>query len=140
MQDRRHSAVMFNWVSIFRTGFWVSKKSLQKWKVLAQKVQEQFIPNGSTSSPEDSKGNTSVNESAKKETTNSNTVDETKSSKSDESPEVVDMDVDGKPEMSGSDVGSAGIDEKELKFNQDLLCEHGKYNVLLFISTEPSEP
>jgi hypothetical protein len=114
---------------LFRTGFWVSKKSLQKWKVLAQNVQKQLSPNGS-SSPSDESTSTSrtPEESAKRTTTNSDTSDETKPTRGDESPEVVDMNTDGKRGTSGSEVGSVGIDDKEeLKFNEDLLCEHGKW-------------
>lgn len=41
------------------------------------------------------------------------------------------MDTDGKGRLSGSEVGSTGIDDKEkLKFNEDLLCEHG--NIFYF--------
>ncbi|CAB3992846.1 Ubiquitin carboxyl-terminal hydrolase 48, partial [Paramuricea clavata] len=114
-------------VSCEKTGFLVSKKSLQKWKVLAQNVQKQLSPNGS-SSPSDESTSTSrtPEESAKRTTTNSDTSDETKPTRGDESPEVVDMDTDGKRGTSGSEVGSVGIDDKEeLKFNEDLLCEHG---------------
>lgn len=96
---------------LFRTGFWVSKKSLPKWKVLAQKLQEQLSPSGN-SSPFD--------ESA--------SPDQVKPTRTDESPEVVDMDTECKRGMSGSEGGSVGIDDKDqIKFNEDLLCEHGKY-------------
>lgn len=96
---------------LFRTGFWVSKKSLPKWKVLAQKVQEQVSPSGNLSS---------FDESA--------SPDQVKPTRTDDSPEVVDMDTECKRGMSGSEGGSVGIDDKDqVKFNEDLLCEHGKY-------------
>ena len=109
-----------------KTGYWVSKKSLQKWKFLAHKVQEQLSPSGSSPPDESASNSRTPDEIAKIRTNNSDTADETTLTRGDESPEVVDMDTDGKKAMSGSDVGSVGIDDKDkLKFNEDLLCEHG---------------
>ncbi len=126
-----YNGVLFIGVYLFRTGFWVSKKSLQKWKVLAQNVQEQLSPSGGSSPSDESTSNTrTADESAKVTTNNSDTPDDTKLTRGDESPELVDMDTDGKRRISGSEGGSIGIDDKEkLKFNEDLLCEHGKYNI-----------
>ncbi|XP_028393956.1 ubiquitin carboxyl-terminal hydrolase 48-like [Dendronephthya gigantea] len=114
-------------VSNERTGFWVSKKSLQKWKVLAQKVHGQLSPSACSSPSDEPTTNTRPpDESAKQTSTNCETSDDTKPTRRDESPDVVDMETNGKERFSGSDVGSAGIDDKDkLKFNEDLLCEHG---------------
>lgn len=111
---------------LFSTGFWVGKKSLQKWKILAQGVQEQLSPNGISSlSDESTKTSRMRNRSTKRRATKSETPDETRPMRCDASPEVVVVDTDDKKGLSVSEAGSAGIDDKE-KFNDDLLCEHGK--------------
>lgn len=119
---------------LFRTGFWVSKKSLKRWKVLAQEIHGQLSPSRSSSPSEESTNNSRTpDEAAKRKTsselsTSSEPLDDTKPTHGNESPGVVEMDTDGKRGLSGSEGGSAGIDEKEkLKFNEDLLCGHGKY-------------
>lgn len=93
---------------LFRTGFWVGRKSLTKWRALAQKMQEQL----SASSP-------IFDESS--------SPGQVKPTRDGQSPEMVDMDTECTRGMSGSEGGSVGIDNKDqAKFNEDLLCEHGK--------------
>ena len=105
---------------------------MQKWKVLAHKVQEQLSPSGSSPSDQSTSNNRTPDESEKMTTKNSNTADETTPMRGDESPEVIDKDTDGKKVMSGSDAGSVGVDDKDkMKFNEDLLCEHGNCNSFL---------
>ena len=85
----------------------MGRKSLTKWRALAQKMQEQLSASSAIFDESASPG-------------------QVKPTRDSQSPEMVDMDTECTRGMSGSEGGSVGIDKDQAKFNEDLLCEHGK--------------
>ena len=81
---------------------------MTKWRALAQKMHEQLSASSAIFDESASPG-------------------QVKPARDGQSPERVDMDTGCTRGMSGSEGGSVGIDNKDqAKFNEDLLCEHGK--------------